>query len=119
MKQKILQAFRPYLYNKSRVLLLKGGAGSGKSVFACQKVVRRCMEEEPCKILVLRKVGATVKNSTLAQIKVAIDELDAWDEWRLNITDRLFTHDSGGEIICAGMDDPEKIKSVLPKPPLC
>ncbi len=49
-------------YSK-RVLILYGGAGSGKSFYAGQKLVYKALKDKR-KVLVLRKVNRTTKNST-------------------------------------------------------
>lgn len=50
-----------YDYSK-RYQVFYGGAGSGKSVYVAQKLVLKAMRDKR-KILVLRKIGRTVKNS--------------------------------------------------------
>ena len=49
-------------YSK-RYEIYYGGAGSGKSVFVAQKLVKKALTDRR-KILVLRKVDKTTKNST-------------------------------------------------------
>lgn len=46
-----------------RILVLYGGAGSGKSHYAAQKLVFKALKDKR-KVLVLRKVNRTTKNST-------------------------------------------------------
>jgi phage terminase large subunit len=50
-----------YDYSK-RVQVFYGGAGSGKSHYVAQKLVLKALKDKR-KILVLRKIGRTVKNS--------------------------------------------------------
>ena len=57
--------FRPYLTdNTHRYLILYGGAGSGKSVFAVQRFLYRLLTLPLCNILVVRAVAATNRDST-------------------------------------------------------
>jgi PBSX family phage terminase large subunit len=103
----------PLIENRSRFLPIYGGAGSGKSVFAAFKVVKRTTSEKGHKFLCLRKVGATVKDSIFEEIKAQIAELELESEFLVNKTDHSFLHmPSGNMILCKGLDDPAKIKSI-------
>lgn len=96
-----------------RHLVLYGGGGSGKSVFAAQKIVNRVLCERPHKFLVLRKVADTIKESVFAELKAAIAETGCAHEFETNKTDKTFTHKpTGNQILCKGLDEPEKIKSI-------
>jgi PBSX family phage terminase large subunit len=105
--------YLPLIDNTSRFLPIYGGAGSGKSVFASFKVVKRTVSEHSHKFLCLRKVGSTVKESIFAEIKAQINELEIDSEFIINKTDHSFLHaPSGNMILCKGLDDPAKIKSI-------
>ena len=58
-------------YSK-RFLVLYGGAGSGKSVYAAQKLLYKALISKR-KVLVLRKVNKTTKNSTFQLLLDIID----------------------------------------------
>ena len=94
-----------------RYIVLYGGAGSGKSVFAAQRLIVRMMSKKLCNILVVRKVGDTNRTSTYALMKQVIGR---WGLGQLfDITDlRIVCKITGNECIFKGLDDPEKIKSV-------
>jgi phage terminase large subunit len=103
----------PLLEDKSRFLVLYGGGGSGKSVFAAHKVILRTVCESGHKFLALRKVGETVKDSIFAELQAAIEDLDVDQEFSVNKTDRTLTHEpTGNQILCKGLDEPKKIKSI-------
>lgn len=103
----------PLLENRSRFLILYGGGGSGKSVFAAHKVILRTVGESPHRFLALRKVGETVKDSIFAELQAAVDDLGLSDEFTINKTDRTLRHTiTGNEILCKGLDEPKKIKSI-------
>jgi phage terminase large subunit len=105
--------YLPLIDCQSRFLPIYGGAGSGKSVFASFKVVKRTVSEAGHKFLCLRKVGSTVKDSIFAEIKAQIYELEIDSEFLINKTDHSFLHiPSGNQILCKGLDDPAKIKSI-------
>ena len=67
--------FRPYLTdNTHRYLILYGGAGSGKSVFAVQRFLYRLLTLPLCNILVVRAVAATNRDSTYALFRQVISK---------------------------------------------
>lgn len=103
----------PLLEDQSRFLILYGGGGSGKSVFAAHKVILRTVCEHGHKFLALRKVGETVKDSIFAELQAAIEDLEVDQEFTVNKTDRTLTHTpTGNQILCKGLDEPKKIKSI-------
>ena len=56
-------AYLPDIYDYSRrIQVFYGGAGSGKSHYIAQKLILKAMRDVR-KVLVLRKLGRTVKNS--------------------------------------------------------
>lgn len=88
-----------------------GSAGSGKSFFIAQKLVLKALNSKR-KILVLRKVGRTVKQSVF---QLLLDTLTDWkiiDKCSINRTDFTITLPNGSVFLCSGLDDPEKIKSI-------
>ena len=102
----------PYINEQSRFLILFGGGGSGKSVFACFKVCLRTVTEKGHKFLVFRKVASTIKESVFSEIKAMLSDMSVLHEFEINKTDKSFTHQNGNQIICMGLDEPEKIKSI-------
>ena len=104
--------YTPYYKDQSRVLVIHGGAGSGKSVFVSAKILRRASTETPHKILVIRKVANTLKDSVYAEFLSRIDEWGLYDHVIVNKTEKSFTFDNGNVILCKGLDEPEKIKSI-------
>jgi phage terminase large subunit len=110
---RINDVYLPLLQNENRRLVLYGGSGSGKSVFAAQKIAARTLGEKGHKFLALRKVGETVKESIFAELKNAIADTGCLSEFDINKTEKTFLHrPTGNQIICKGLDEPEKIKSI-------
>lgn len=103
----------PLITDQTRHLALMGGGGSGKSVFCAQKIVNRVLCEVPHKFLCLRKVADTIQESVYEELISAIDEAGCLSEFTINKTKRSFYHRlTGNRILCKGLDEPEKIKSV-------
>ena len=100
-----------HLKTKSRYLVLYGGAGSGKSVFAAQKIIIRLLSEKNHKFLLIRKVGRTIRQSQFQLIKSLIYEykLEQFFTFTENLTIKCV---NGNEVIASGIDDVEKLKSI-------
>lgn len=112
-KNDINTAYFDIINNRSRIVHLYGGAGSGKSVFAAQKLVVRMLSEIGHKILLVRKVARTIRASQYSLLKSLIQNSGAnsyfsFKDVEMTITCLL----NGNEFITAGMDDREKIKSI-------
>lgn len=113
MQEKCNAAFLPLFFVDSRYLVLKGGAGSGKSIFVGQKICERVTTEEGHRVLVCRKVARTLRQSCFAQI---VDQLSRYHpdvKVSKNQSDMVIKiEDTGSEILFAGLDDTEKLKSI-------
>lgn len=102
----------PLLENQSRFLLIFGSAGSGKSVFAAQKKIIRCVTEPGHLFYCLRKVGESVKESIWAELLDVINTSGMAHEFTISEYHRTITHQSGSKIKCRGLDQVGKMKSV-------
>lgn len=109
----INEAYQPLLESIKRYNVLKGSAGSGKSVAVTQiEIVKALQSKETT--LFLRKVGATLRNSVFALIRDVIIEEDlrkGVDYW-INKTEMSYEFSNGSRFILAGVDDVEKLKSI-------
>ena len=104
--------YLPHLTDYSkRYEIYYGGAGSGKSFFVAQKLVYKALSERR-KILVLRKVGRTTKNSTFQLLLDTLDQFKIKNKCKINKTDFSIELPNNSLFICSGLDDPEKIKSI-------
>lgn len=100
--------FRDYT---KRYEIYYGGAGSGKSVFIAQKLVYRALTSRR-KILVLRKVNSTTKNSTFALLVKTLSDWSILPYCKINKSDFSIVLPNGSCFLCMGLDDPEKLKSI-------
>ena len=112
--------FIPFMTNQHRYAILYGGSGSGKSVSAAQKVIMRCLsetgtEENPFKhkYAVIRKYKTSIKTTVYAQIKSVIEQMGIMDFVSCNDSYANFKFFNGAEIFCMGLDDEQKIKSIV------
>lgn len=97
-------------YSK-RFVVFYGGAGSGKSHYVAQKLVYKALKDKR-KILVLRKVNRTTKNSTFQLLLDTLSQFGILNMCSINRTDFTISLPTGSQFICSGLDDPEKIKSI-------
>lgn len=113
LKETTNAIFEPLLANVSRYLVLVGGGGSGKSIFAGRKVLERVTSEKGHRWLVTRKVAKTLKQSCFQQLKGQISEHYNYSDWKINESDMVMTYlPNGSQILFAGLDDVEKLKSI-------
>ena len=105
--------FRPYLTdNTHRYLILYGGAGSGKSVFAVQRFLYRLLTLSLCNILVVRAVAATNRDSTYALFRQVISKWGLSELFSCKDSDLRISCANGNSVIFKGLDDTEKLKSI-------
>jgi phage terminase large subunit len=91
-----------------------GGASSGKSHGVFQKIVIKALKnwKKPRKILVLRKVGATVRDSVFADVQATLSYFGILNMCKVNMSAFRIELPNGAEFIFKGMDNSEKIKSI-------
>ena len=99
--------------DRKRFNVLKGGAGSGKSVYAHQRTIFRMVNEPGHNYLIIRKVAASNSISTWPLMRQIIGQWDMWSVFRSNISSSTLTCiANGNQMKFVGLDDIEKIKSV-------
>lgn len=106
------EVYYPHLFDyQRRYEVYYGGAGSGKSVFVCQKLLCKACSSRR-KVLVIRKYGTTLKDSVF---QLFIDTLKKWQLFsrcKVNLSTYTITLPNGSILLFKGMDDSEKIKSI-------
>lgn len=112
LKETNNQAFLPLFFDRHRYLVLKGGGGSGKSIFAGRLVLERVLGEPGHRWLVCRKVARTLRDSCFAQLRGQLAEHYPNCGVKVNKSDMRLTFPNGSEILFAGLDDVEKLKSI-------
>ena len=91
-----------------------GGASSGKSHGVVQKVIVKSIQnwKYPRKVLWLRKVGTTIRDSIWEDVKLGLEAFGLLKYCKINNTNFEIRLPNGAVFLFKGMDDPEKIKSV-------
>ena len=93
------------------MLLWRRLAGSGKSFGATQKIYLKALKYKR-KVLVIRKIQRTIKDSIWALIISHLHASGYYDACRVNRSDFEIELPNGSIFIFKGLDDPEKIKSI-------
>lgn len=115
LKETNNETFMPLFLDKHRYLVLKGGGGSGKSIFTGRKVLERVTSEPGHRWLCVRKVAKTLRESCFEQLKS-----QAYEYYPEKIrfipkgksSDMYMLFNNGSEILFAGLDDVERLKSI-------
>lgn len=106
-------AYFNYLKDDTRVQIFFGGASSGKSYFIAQRIVADTVQGR--NTLVLRNVARTLRGSCWNEIVKAISKVPYKEWFTISKTEMIITAtNNGAQILFAGLDDVEKIKSITP-----
>lgn len=107
----ILPVYHPYVRDyTTRFNVYYGGAGSGKSHFVMQKILLKALQYKR-KVLVIRKVNNTLKDSVWAMCLKLLYQMPAVIR-SINKSDFALELINGSVFLFKGLDDPEKIKSI-------
>ena len=111
--------FREVNNSRKRYIVMKGSAGSGKSVDTAQNYILRLMRDPGRNLVALRKSDITNRDSTFAELTGAIYRMfgdKAEQYWQINKSPlKLTCRHNGNQIIFRGMNDDkqrEKLKSI-------
>lgn len=94
-----------------RIEVYYGGAGSGKSYGATQKIFLKALKYKR-KVLVIRKIQRTIKDSIWSLLISHLFNSGYYEACRVNRSDFEIELPNGSIFIFKGLDDPEKIKSI-------
>jgi len=112
---KINDAFKSLKESTKRLNIVYGGAGSGKSYYLAQMIILKLIETQR-NFLVIRKVGNTLRDSVWSLFLSVISDNNLSQIFQVNKSEFTITNKiEGNQIICKGLDDPEKIKSITVK----
>ena len=111
--------FKEVNRSRKRYIVMKGSAGSGKSVDTAQNYILRLMQDKGRNLVCIRKSDITNRDSTFAELPGAIYRMfggDAEKYWQVTRSPlKLTCRANGNQIIFRGMNDEnqrEKLKSI-------
>ena len=111
--------FKEVNQSNKRYIVMKGSAGSGKSVDTAQNYILRLMQDKGRNLVAMRKSDITNRDSTFAELTGALyrmfgDKAELY--WKINKSPLQLTFKpNGNQIIFRGMNDDrqrEKLKSI-------
>lgn len=103
--------FLPLLEDKHFVVLLLGGASSGKSYFSFQRAIYRCLSD--CrKYIILRKHAVDVRRSCFEDVKTILSKWNMLSLVNINTSLMTIKFSNGSLMLFSGCDDVEKLKSI-------
>ena len=106
--------YTPYLFDEHKYQLFYGGSSSGKSYFLATRCALDVLHGR--NYLVVRKVARTLRESCWNEILKAISRMGLKDYFTVNKSDMTITGKLNGcQILFAGLDDVEKVKSITPQ----
>lgn len=106
-------AYIPYLDDETRTQIFFGGSSSGKSFFLSQRTVMDVINGR--NYLIVRNVANTIRNSVYNQIVKTILDMGLASEFIITKSEMAITcKRNNKQILFAGLDDVEKLKSVTP-----
>ena len=110
------KAFNPYfrknLTNTTPNQIYFGGASSGKSFFILAQRTPLDVLRTDRNFLIIRNVAKSNRNSTFNEIRKGIFGMGLSRAFTINKTEMTITCVNGNQILFAGLDDVEKLKSV-------
>lgn len=109
---KINPCYRPYLDTDFSYEIYYGGAGSGKSYFIAQKLLLKCLSDPYFRLVFSRKHAVDVRKSQFLLFKDLISEYKLTPFFKVKETQMDIVCCNGNMMMSAGMDNPEKIKSI-------
>jgi phage terminase large subunit len=104
--------YLPYLKDDTRNQIFYGGASSGKSYFVAQREVLDTLSGRNS--LILRNVAKTIRGSCWNEIVKAINRMKLGEYFNIGKSEMIITAVNGAQLLFAGLDDVEKIKSITP-----
>lgn len=108
--------YNDFWRSKKRYVVCKGSRASKKSTTAALKIVTRMMQYPLANTLVVRKTGASLKDSCWTQLRWAIDRLGVSAWWRARVSPLELEYlPTGQKILFRGLDDPLKVTSITVK----
>ncbi len=102
------------MQNEHPLQIYYGGSSSSKSYSQAQKTVLRVFQQRR-NYLVIRQVKDTIRKSVYNEIKDKIYDLRLRQYFTFNKSELVIHCVNGAQILFAGLDDVEKIKSIKPE----
>jgi phage terminase large subunit len=107
------EIYLQYMDIQQDTQIFYGGSSSGKSFFLAQRCILDVLNDQR-NYLICRKVQRTIRKSVFNEIQKTITRFNMDKIFDINKSDGTITCINGAQILFAGLDDAEKIKSITP-----
>lgn len=99
-----------HIDDTTRHLMIQGSAGSGKTIFACTKVILYALKYPNSRIGVFRQTLPSLRETSWLEIRSVLDKYNI--EYKENKSNGLITLTNGSTISFTPLDDEKKIRSL-------
>ena len=99
-----------HINDKTRHLMVMGSAGSGKTIYACTKVILYALEHDNARIGVFRLTLPSLKDTAWREIRELLNKYSI--SFKENKSDAIITLSNGSTISFKPLDTDEKIRSL-------
>ena len=99
-----------YIDDMTRHLMVMGSAGSGKTIFACTKVILYALQYPNARIGVFRQTLPSLRETAWREIVELLDKYKI--EYKENKSNGLITFTNGSTISFTPVDDEKKLRSL-------
>ena len=103
---------RKWINNRTREFLVEGSAGSGKTLFACYKVIFYALQYPRASIYVYRKTLPSLKRTAWTEIRNILQNMGIYDEKMENKSEGKITFPNGSIIYFGALDELSKVRSI-------
>lgn len=107
------EVYIPAMESNKRYKVIFGGRGSGKSRWASDFLVYLYLTVPNRNCLALRRTAKSSRTSTFNYIRSCISRWRLTEYVKINMQMMTFTFPNGNQIICSGLDDADKLKSIM------
>lgn len=110
--------FVPFLFDDTPEQFYYGSAGSGKSQFIFQRTILDLCDAARAdrNFLIMRNTQRSNRDSTFNELEQAMRRFGVYDYFDISRSELVITSETTGRMAaCRGADDPEKLKSFVPK----
>ena len=106
--------FKEFFFDQKPYILLSGGAGSGKSFAASQKILLRTLNEDDNRTLVLMQTASRLRSYVFQTFLDVIDTYHLRDLFECRVSPlEIICKSNGNKIVFFGLDDnAEQLKSI-------
>lgn len=110
----VIDQFESLWNDRSETLLLVGSYGSGKSFFAADMLINRCMNDNYFRCFYGRKVYDYIRGSIFATLVEQIEDhnLEGFSYSKANTSSMIIEYKNGNRFIPFGADKIDKLKSI-------